>query len=324
MFTGALDGLPLLGPVVRGVSVGLMIGAVVGLGEEFFVPITSRRLRFAQLNILRFGVYVLAIQGALIVVNVLSPFLTEGQSIAAATLDYTGGPYLWRDAALAVLATLVLIPALQLRRLHHPSELWKLVTGRYHYPKEEDLVFLWADLAESTPIAEKLGHVGYSHLLRDLYADLSEPILAWRGRVYQHLGDGVIVTWTTRSLPDAAAVRCFFDMVRHLESHAEHYRAEYGLVPKIRGAVHTGPVVLTWVGEAKKELAYHGDTLNAAARMQAACKPLGVSLLVSERVARGVERLAGMTARSVGEVELRGKEAPLPLFTVEAGTGHVA
>ena len=212
---------------------------------------------------------------------------------------------------------MLIIGVLQLKRLHHASELWRLVTGRYHYPTEEDMVFLFVDVARSTAIAETLGHVGFSTLLRDVFADLSEPILAWRGRVYQHLGDGVIVTWTAEGLNNAAPVRCFFDMVRQLETQRDHYEHRFGLVPTIRGAVHAGPVVTTWVGEAKKELAYHGDTLNVTARMQAACKTLGVRLLVSEPVRAGVDGVAGLSARSMGEIELEGKEAAAPLYAVE-------
>jgi class 3 adenylate cyclase len=106
-------------------------------------------------------------------------------------------------------------------------------------------------------------------------------------------------------------------MVRQLETQRDHYEHRFGLAPTIRGAAHAGPVVTTWVGEAKKELAYHGDTLNVTARMQAACKTLGVRLLVSEPVRAGVSGVAGLSARSMGEIELEGKEAAAPLYAVE-------
>jgi adenylate cyclase len=240
----------------------------------------------------------------------------DGVGFADGTVFYLGDTFV-RDLAITLLTSAIIIAILQLRRLHHASELWKLITGRYYYPREVELAFLFVDLVGSTPTAERLGHLGFSRLLRDLFADLSEPILAWRGRVYQHLGDGVIVSWTTQALESGAAVHCYFDMVDHLEVHRAHYQQQYGVAPQIRGSVHAGPVVATWVGEAKKELAYHGDTLNAAARMLSACKPLGVPLLVSEGVVAGVSRSEGLGIRSVGEVPLEGREDPLLLFTVE-------
>jgi adenylate cyclase len=317
VLTGLLDGLPPVWPAVRGTVAGVIIGAAVGVGEEFLLPYASRRLAFGRLNLLRFGAYLAVMQATLLVVNVARLMLEEQATAVSGALAYVGGGDFVRDLALTAVASVLIIGVLQLKRLHHASELWRLVTGRYHYPTEEDLVFLFVDLARSTAIAETLGHVGFSTLLRDVFADLSEPILSWRGRVYQHLGDGVIVTWTAEGLNNAAPVRCFFDMVRQLETQRDHYEHRFGLAPTIRGAAHAGPVVTTWVGEAKKELAYHGDTLNVTARMQAACKTLGVRLLVSEPVRAGVDGVAGLSARSMGEIELEGKEAAAPLYAVE-------
>jgi len=321
VLTGLLDGLPLMWPALRGVMAGVIIGAAVGAGEEFLLPYASRRLSFRQLNLLRFGAYLGVMQGTLLVINVARLMIGQGEAAWSAAGAYVGEGYFVRDLAFTVIAALVLLPVLQLRRLHHASELWRLVTGRYYYPREESLVFLFVDLAGSTATAEKLGHIGFSRLLRDVFADLSEPILAWRGRVYQHAGDGVIVTWTTRALRGGAAVHCFHEMVRQLRIQGEHYERQYGLVPTIRGAVHAGPVVTTWVGEAKKELAYHGDTLNATARMQTACKRLGAQLLISERVRPGAEGIPGVRTRSVGAVELEGKEEAATLYAVEPESG---
>jgi adenylate cyclase len=317
VLAGALDGLPPFWPAVRGAVAGLLIGAAVGVGEEFVVPRATRRLGFHWLNVIRYGAYILVIQGALLVVNLVRLGLGSGQGAGRAVETYVGTGSFLRDLALAAIVAFVIIALLQLKRLHHASELWRLVTGRYHYPEEEQLVFLFVDLVGSTATAERLGHIGFSRLLRDLFADLSEPILAWRGRVYQHVGDGVIVTWTTRSLSDGTAIRCYFDMVSHLRLHREHYERQYGVAPTIRGAVHVGPVVLTWVGEARKELAYHGDTLNAVSRMVSVCKGLDANLLVSERVRAGFEGAHGIATRPLGEVRLEGKSAPVSLYAVE-------
>jgi len=318
VLTGALDGLPPAWPAVRGAIAGLLIGTAVGVGEEFILPGASRRLSFGWLNFARYGAYIATILASLLIVNLAYLEIGSGLGLAQAFRTYVGAGSFPRDLAMSAVASFVIISLLQLRRLHHPSELWRLVTGRYHYPEEEELVFLFVDLVSSTATAERLGHLGCSRLLRDLFADLSEPILAWRGRVYQHLGDGVIVTWTPRAIEQAAPVRCFFDMVAHLSEHREHYERDYGLMPAIRGAVHVGPVVMTWVGEARKELAYHGDTVNAVSRMVSCCKDLGADLLVSERVRAGVDGTPGLTTRPLGAVELKGKSAAVPLYAVES------
>lgn len=321
VLSGALDGLEPFWPAVRGGIGGLLIGTAVGTGEEFILPRISPRLSFRWLNVTRYGAYILVILGALLIVNVVYLGLGGDGTLRTAMATYLGGGSFRRDLALAAIVAFVIIALLQLRRLHHASELWRLVTGRYHYPEEEELVFLFVDLVGSTSTAERLGHLGFSKLLRDLFADLSEPILTWRGRVYQHVGDGVIVTWAVGSLAEGAPVRCYFDMVSHLRQHRDHYEREYGVAPSIRAAVHAGPVVTTWVGEARKELAFHGDTLNAVSRMVSVCKRVKADLLVSERVRAGIAGAPGLATRSLGQVQLEGKSAPLFLHVVEPAAG---
>lgn len=314
---GVLDGLPLLWPAVRGLVIGLLVGTAVGIGEEVLLPLWSRHLGFAALNALRFTSYLLAIAGTLVVVNALARAVAEGTGIVQATRAYADAG-LPRDLVAALVAAAALMPLIQVKRLHSAGEIWRLLTGRYHYPEEEERVFLFADLADATTHAERLGHLRYSALLRDLFADVSEAILAWRGEVYQHLGDGVVISWPwAAGIRNAAAVRCFFEMTRGLERRAETYRARYGLAPVLRGGVHGGPVVITWVGEAKRELAFHGDTLNATARIQGTCRELDVACLVSDHVLDERTVPGDMKCRSMGSVELRGRTEPVTLLAVE-------
>jgi adenylate cyclase len=47
--------------------------------------------------------------------------------------------------------------------------------GKYHHPVEEERIFMFCDMKSSTTIAEKLGHVKFFEMLREYYADLSDP-----------------------------------------------------------------------------------------------------------------------------------------------------
>ncbi|MCH7934937.1 MAG: adenylate/guanylate cyclase domain-containing protein [Gemmatimonadetes bacterium] len=225
---------------------------------------------------------------------------------------------LWRDLIFAVVAAFLVTGFLQVRKLHNPGEIRRLLTGRYHYPVEETRIFLFADIVGSTGIAERLGHMAYSSFLRDCFSDISEPILAWKGEVYQHAGDSVLVTWRMhKGTRDAACVQCFFDMVQLLERRRDDYLRQYDTFPRLRAGIHGGEVVTTWVGEARKDLAFHGDTMNTAARVEGVCKDLDEQCLVSELVYEAIELPPHLKARSVGEVELRGRKEALPLFAVD-------
>ena len=302
---------------LRGFSVGVLIGAGLGVGEELIFPRWSRTMAFARLSVVRVGSYTLLIIAGLTAVNAVDRSIVLGLGPFESIAYYTAGD-LWRDLIFAVVASFVVTGFLQVRKLHNPGEIRRLLTGRYHYPVEETRIFLFADVVGSTGIAERLGHMAYSSFLRDVFSDISEAILAWKGEVYQHAGDSVLVTWRMdKGTRSAACVQCFFDMMQLLERREEDYRRQYDTIPRLRAGIHGGEVVTTWVGEARKDLAFHGDTLNAAARVEGMCKELGVQCLVTELVYEAVELPPHLQARSVGELELRGRTEALHLFSVE-------
>jgi len=315
---GQFDDRQLLFSGLRGLSVGVPIGVGFGVGEELIFPRWSRTMSFARLSIVRIGSYTLLMIAALTTVNAIdrSIVLELGPFDSIASYATEGG--LWRDLIFAVVASFLVTGFLQVRKLHNPGEIRRLLTGRYHYPVEETRIFLFADIVGSTGIAERLGHLSYSSFLRDCFSDISEAILAWKGEVYQHAGDSVLVTWRMhKGIRSAACVRCFFDMVQLLERRHDDYQREYGTVPRLRAGIHGGDVVTTWVGEARKDLAFHGDTMNTAARVESACKELDAPCLVSEFVQGAIELPRYLQARSVGEVALRGREGALRLYAVD-------
>ena len=127
----------------------------------------------------------------------------------------------------------------------------------------------------------------------------------------------MIVTWHMEDgIEDAACVECFLEMKRQLRLRHARYLDRYGATPLIRGAVHGGPVVATWVGEAKKELAFHGDTLNATARIESMCRDLDADLLVSKVMYDRLNLPAAIRSEPKGVVELRGRTEPVGLLSI--------
>ncbi len=317
-----IEGGPFGHHVLRGVAVGILIGCVVGVGEEFLFLDVGRRLSYFALNGSRLLLYIVGIIASLIGVNAAYVWLLGGTSIVEAMRLYLLGDTVGRDLTLAIVVAVLGTSFLEVRRLHNPGDLRRFLMGRYRQPEEEKRVFLFADLEDSTGIAERLGNVMYSKLLRDCFYDISEAILAWRGQVYQYVGDEIIVTWQfEQGVSKARCVRCFFDMVELLEAKRDHNEARYGVAPRFRAGIHGGSVVTTWIGEAKKELAFHGDALNVTARMEGACRELGSRCLVSGTVFEHLDELPGeLRAVHMGEKELRGKHDVVELWSIERVT----
>jgi len=71
------------------------------------------------------------------------------------------------------------------------------------------------------------------------------------------------------------------------------------------------------VGEIKKELAYHGDVLNTAARIQGKCNEFKTRLLVSESMKAILEKQNLFNFSGIADVSLRGKAGQVSLYGVE-------
>lgn len=318
----ALDGLGIGRPALHGAVVGGIAGLLVGLSEEYLIPGLGRRLGFRALNAFRLGLYGVGLAAAVFAGNVIPRVLLEGLTPAGAWRDYVGEGHPGRDVLAGVAFAFVATFLLQLRRLHNREELWHLFTGRYHSPRVERRVFLFVDLADSTGTAEALGPTRYSAYLRDVFRDMAEPILVTRGLVYQHVGDAVVVSWPfARAVADGACVRCFMEMAETLERKAPLYQERYGRSPRVRGAIHGGAVVATWVGEAKRELAFHGDTVNTVARLQSLASGLDRPLLVSDAL-RSHIALPGYQTERLGAFDLRGRRTPLEVYAVTPVEGR--
>src|SRR5205085_6118954 len=91
--------------------------------------------------------------------------------------------------------TLFSIIYLEVIDKYGPGMFWSMLSGKYHNPKIENRIFIFLDINESTTIAEDLGHEKYFRMLRDFFNDITIPVLANDGHIYQYVGDEVLVSW---------------------------------------------------------------------------------------------------------------------------------
>ena len=189
--------------------------------------------------------------------------------------------------------------------------------GRYHRPRVEHRIFMFLDLKSSTAYAERLGHIKYSQLIQDCFFDLTDVVAQHRAVIYQYVGDEVILTWDIGSgVQGGNCLQIFYAYDETLRRRGAHYKATYGLVPKFKAGVNAGSVTVAEVGEIKKELAYHGDVLNTASRIQGKCNELGKHLLISEAMKNKFDSLPGYEFELMGNVALKGKKETVRIYDV--------
>jgi len=70
------------------------------------------------------------------------------------------------------------------------------------------------------------------------------------------------------------------------------------------------------VGDVKREIAFHGDPLNRAARLLELCKELGRDLLISGHFREAISALPDFDTEWQGDATLRGKTEKVAVYGV--------
>jgi adenylate cyclase len=196
--------------------------------------------------------------------------------------------------------------------------LMSFLLGRYHRPKEEDRIFMFMDLKSSTTYAESLGHIKYSQFIQDCFFDITDVIITYDAKIYQYVGDEVVLSWSIKEgIEHGHCVKIFFAYDQLIKSKKEYYQEKYGIIPEFKAGLHLGRVTVAEVGEIKKELAYHGDAINTAARIQDKCNQFQKRLLISETMKSELESKNQFAFSSIGDVSLKGKAKSLNLYEVK-------
>ncbi len=197
------------------------------------------------------------------------------------------------------------------------KNLLHLLTGRYQRPMQENRVFLFLDLKNSTTITETLGTVRAREFISDFIFDISKAITDNRGDVYKFMGDGIVAVWRhTDSASVADAVSAVVDARKTMAGRARHYRDAYGFAPEFRAGLHAGEVIASEQGDLRRSIEFNGDHINIAARLEQKAKDHDLPLVFSEEVA---QELAGTGFEPVafGEETVKGYSQPIRLFRLQ-------
>lgn len=197
-----------------------------------------------------------------------------------------------------------------------PGVFWNIMRGKYNTPKEECRIFMFFDLNSSTATAEKLGDKQYHELLKDIFSDVTNPILDNDGEIYQYVGDEIVVAWKyEEGIAGSKCIQCFFDIKTFLEARKDKYLKQYGLLPSFKAGIHCGKVVAGEVGIIKRDITYSGDVLNTTSRIQGMCREFNAEVIVSSDLADALQ-LDQYRLQTLGAIKLRGKEKEMQLISI--------
>ncbi|RBY79123.1 hypothetical protein DQ239_05510 [Blastococcus sp. TF02-09] len=175
--------------------------------------------------------------------------------------------------------------------------------------QRQEVSVLVGDLAGFTGFSESRDPAEVAAMLRAYY-EVATPLISrrFRGEVEKFAGDGIFATFNRRGdQPDHA--RRAAEAATALQAEVSHVRQGHPDWPGLRVGVNSGPVVVSEMGgRGYVVYAAVGDTVNVAARLQAAA-PVG-GVLVGERTAELLGDDAALAA--VPELRVKGKAEPVP------------
>lgn len=181
--------------------------------------------------------------------------------------------------------------------------------------RRREVAALFTDVAGFTALVETLDPGVLGEILNDYLTGMTDIVFAHDGTVAKIVGDALHVLFgAPGDQPDHAsrAVACALALDVFSESFRETWRARGIAVGVTRIGVHAGPAIVGNFGGGRFfDYTAYGDTINIAARLEAANKQLGTRICVSASVAERVEDFSG---RPVGDLVLRGRTTPLRAY----------
>jgi adenylate cyclase len=175
---------------------------------------------------------------------------------------------------------------------------------------------MFLDLKDSTSHAERLGHVKFGELIQDCFSDLT-IIENRQAEVYQYVGDEAIIYWEVdRGLLNLNCIMAYFDYIEQLNYRKSYYLSKYGLTPEFKAGLNLGQVTVTEVGDIKRDLAFLGDTMNTAARIQALCNKYHENILISEVLNQQLPESSAVQTSLIDHLALKGKQESIGIFSV--------
>jgi class 3 adenylate cyclase/tetratricopeptide (TPR) repeat protein len=193
----------------------------------------------------------------------------------------------------------------------------KILTTRTSIEGERKLVtVLFADVANYTAMAEKIGPEEVHQIMDGCFKILMDEIHKYEGTINQFTGDGVMALFGAPVAHEDHAQRAChaaLSFQKAIGYYGEKIKKEYGVNFQLRIGLNSGPVIVGSIGDdLRMDYTALGDTTNLASRMEGMARP-GTILVSNDthKLARDFFEF-----KLLGKFEMKGKEKPQAAYEV--------
>jgi class 3 adenylate cyclase len=202
-------------------------------------------------------------------------------------------------------------------RFVSPSEVKLLLkdyleTGELPPLHEERVTVMFADIAESIGMGEKMGVQNFAALLNQFYNDSADIIFKYNGRL-KYLGDGVMAIFLDVPGEPESEVRAILsgrELLGRIKTTG-HLVLNQRIIMGV--SINTGVAMVGYIGTRERaEFNALGDVVNVVFRMQEYARP--------NRIVIGPATVAAIVdkypTQRIGTVTLRGRESSIQVYEV--------
>ncbi|WP_061248139.1 adenylate/guanylate cyclase domain-containing protein [Leptospira alstonii] len=186
---------------------------------------------------------------------------------------------------------------------------------------EKRITAFFSDVADFSNISEKLTSVELASLLNEYLSAMTLILKKHEGVLDKYIGDAIVGIFNAPVEVDGhcvKAARASVEMIETLEKLRQEWKGKKAYIPEaqamqIRIGLNTGLAKVGFMGtDSISAYTMMGDTVNLAARLEAAGKDYGVSILVSEVVQHEIKD--EFFTRLLDVVRVKGKNEPVYLY----------
>ncbi|MBP0115320.1 MULTISPECIES: adenylate/guanylate cyclase domain-containing protein [Bradyrhizobium] len=178
-----------------------------------------------------------------------------------------------------------------------------------------EIATIFTDISSFTSLVETVAPDVLGALLNEYVGGMTDVVFAHEGTVAKIIGDAIQVLFNAPGdQPDYArrAIACSHNLDIWAQAFRDRWKDKGVSFGATRIGVHAGPALVGNFGGSRFfDYTAYGDTINTAARLEAANKHLGTRICVS---AAAADRAGNFQGRPVGDILLRGRSEPLRAF----------
>lgn len=177
--------------------------------------------------------------------------------------------------------------------------------------------YLFTDVRGFTSMSESLPPEDVTYVMNKALTAQQKAVQKHEGMVDKYIGDAMMAIFNAPlDQPDheTKAINCALDIVENMKELNQELQRK-GLPEIAIGiGINSGEAVIGNMGsESRFDYTAIGDAVNTGARLESATKDAGVDLLIGENTAR----FCKYDLQFVSSIEVKGKEKPLNVYTVD-------